>query len=206
MEERRGAKITFNLQLGQGASAQAPTTEDLGPQGLLFRSNDGLLVAQFRTDGFSLHRLRPYTSWAQLFPVAKELWAQYCNVAAPEAVSRLAVRTVNHVDLPPNLGVIEHYLRAAPVIPPELPQFISTFFINSTIYSSDDQLNAQIIQALGPRPAPGKLTLLLDVDAYREGSWATASQEVAQTLEELHEFRNRVFFNLLTDEALARFD
>src|SRR5579859_7697680 len=66
LNEQRGGKITFEFAPG---AATPPVTEDLGLQGLFFRSADEKMIAQFRTDGFTLNRLRPYTSWNELFPL-----------------------------------------------------------------------------------------------------------------------------------------
>src|SRR5438552_2655553 len=45
-----------------------------GKIGYHFRSADGLKIFQARLDGFTLNKLRPYTSWDALIAESKELW------------------------------------------------------------------------------------------------------------------------------------
>ena len=69
LEEMRGLQATFQVLKGKG---QPPLVQDLGLQGYFFKSQDEKVIAQFRIDGFTLNRLRPYTSWEDIFPQAME--------------------------------------------------------------------------------------------------------------------------------------
>src|SRR5262249_50624374 len=64
MDEARFGSITFQFP---PTGATPPVMEAQGLQGVLFRSADEKLVTQFRTDGFTLNRLKPYSSWEELF-------------------------------------------------------------------------------------------------------------------------------------------
>ncbi len=57
VEEHRLIRGTFELKAGKPTSQSA----DLGLRGFFFRSGDPVNVAQFRIDGFTFSRLRPYT-------------------------------------------------------------------------------------------------------------------------------------------------
>lgn len=199
---QRGGAITFQFA---PTGAQAPITKDLGLQGFIFRSKDEKLLAQFRADGFTLNRLRPYTSWKELFPVALDLWKLYCSVAAPEGVTRIALRYINQIVLPSQSGDLSRYIRAAPVVPPELPQVVSAFFNRLTIQDPDRNAAAHISQTLGA-DAESRRVLVLDIDAFCEGAWAASAPEVAEGFERLRDFKNLIFFNSLTDEALRQFE
>lgn len=203
VEERRGGQVVFKLA---PAGAQPPVVEDLGLQGFLFYSGDKKLLAQFRIDGFTLNRLKPYTRWEQLFPLALELWKIYCSIAEPEFVTRLALRYINHLEIPPDLGDFDFYLRAAPVVPAELPQGVSAFLSRVTIHDPENQLAAHVVQTLQTDPASQKVTLILDIDAFRPGEWSATDPEVESAFMSLRHFKNQVFFNYLTEEALRRYE
>ncbi len=140
LEERRGLQVP-----GKG---QPASVEDLGLQGYFFKAADDRQVAQFRVDGFTFNRLHPYTKWEELFPLALQLWRQYCAIARPEVITRLAVRYINRIPLPPGRFELETYLRAAPVVPPELPQHVSGFLTRVTIQDPATGIAAVIAQAL----------------------------------------------------------
>lgn len=202
-QQQIGRKITFQLLPSEG---QPPSVEDVGLQGFLFTSNDGKWLAQFRQDGFTLNRLKPYTSWDELYPLAREVWALYVAHALPEDVVRLALRYINHIRLPSDLADFSKYMRGAPEIPAELPQLVSTFFVRTTIHKPDGPLAAHVTQAFETDRASKTTTLILDIDAFCEGSWASTDPEIEVIFQELHAFKNDVFFNYLTDDTLRLFE
>ncbi len=202
IDERRG--IEGMVQFGRGKSQAA--TRDLGLQGYFFKSEDERNIAQYRIDGFTFNRLKPYTSWEGLFPLAMEMWRIYCEVAQPSVVTRLALRYINHVPLPPSMEDFDDYLRAGPVIPQELPQAVSSFLTRVTIHDAERGLAAKVSQALETDAAAKKLNLILDIDAHKQHDYDTEDPAVAKTFQELRDFKNTIFFNLLTDATLSQFE
>lgn len=193
------------VQLGPKGQAEA-LSRDLGLRGYHFKSADETQIVQFRTDGFTFNRLRPYTSFDSLFPIAQQLWQVYCELARPEFVTRLALRYLNRVPLPPSLRDFDDYLRGAPVIPPELPQHVSGFFSRVTIHDPDKGFAAHVAQALETDFATRTITVILDIDAYKEQQYPVDDPAIVETFHELRVFKNRVFFSSLTDEALRQFE
>ena len=202
VEKQISGSITIDLP---PSSPKPGVVKDTGVQGYFFRSDDGTLVAQFRIDGFTLNRLRPYTSWETLRPLTLDLWHMYYNLARPEAVTRLAMRFINHMPLTEE-GDLGRYLRAAPTIPQELPQLLSSFLTRVTIHDNANYLSAHIRQALETDPARRKATIIFDIDAFREVSLEPTSSEIGVIFDQLRDFKNRIFFNYLTDEFLMRFE
>ena len=203
VDERRGLQVTLGVIKGQ---VQPPVVQDPCLQGYFFKTHDEKTIGQFRADGFTFNRLRPYTSWEELFPQAVELWSLYCSISKPEVVTRLAVRYINRIELLPGNVTLKTFLRAAPVIPQELPQSISSFLTRVTIHDPETDSAAHIVQALEGR-APGKHPgVILDIDAFREREFSVDDLAIEQTLGQLREFKNRIFFHSLTDDALRRFE
>ena len=95
--------LEAQVRVGAGEIQEQSVTEH-GIVGFQFRSADGLDIAQFRVDGFIYNRLKPYTSWDAIFPRATDLWEAYRRVAAPQMVTRLALRYLNRIDLPRRPG------------------------------------------------------------------------------------------------------
>jgi len=203
VQEMRGLQAVIQVEKGQG---QPPIVQDLGLQGYLFKSQDEKVIAQFRIDGFTLNRLPPYTSWEDIFPQAMELWRLYLEVAKPLAVTRLAVRYINHVPLPPGAEKFENCLRAAPVIPSELPQYVNTFLTRVTIHNPEAGVSAHVTQALQPITDTHRLTVILDIDAYKEADLLPDDSAIEQIFIQLRLFKNLIFFNSLTDLTLRQFE
>ena len=203
VEEMRGLKATIQVPTGQG---QPPIVQELGLLGYFFKSQDEKVIAQFRIDGFTFNRLRPYTSWEDIFPQAMELWRLYVEVATPLAVTRVAVRFINHVPLPAGAAKFENYLRAAPVVPSELPQYVSSFLTRVTVRNPEDAIAAHITQALQPTSDAQRLTVILDIDAYKEADLLPEDPAIEHTFIQLGLFKNVIFFNSLTDQTLRQFE
>ena len=205
VDKRRGVQATVEMIEGQG---QPPVMQsaDLGLQGYFFKTSDGKTIAQFRVDGFTFNRLYPYTSWEGLFPQAMELWRLYSSTAKPDVITRLAVRYINRIVLPPGAVAFETYLRAVPVIPPELPQYISSFLTRVTIHNPETNMAAHVVQALEESAPGSQLAVILDIDAFKEGEFSTNDPRIEQTFDQLRAFKNLIFFNSLTDDTLRRFE
>jgi len=103
--------FTTKVQFG-GKSGIQSTEHDL--RGYMFRSKDEFNVVQFRVDGFTFNRLKPYTSWKSVWPQALELWRKYQNMALPVAITRMALRYINHIALPSRALRLDDVLTCPP--------------------------------------------------------------------------------------------
>lgn len=196
VEERTG--FQFQVESGLGQS----TFRETGIQGFFYATIDKLSIAQFRIDGFTFNRLRPYSRWEEIFPEAMRLWKVYCAVARPQTVVRLATRYLNRISLPATITDFERYLTAPAPVPKDLPQQVSSFLTRVTIHDPESGLAANIGQTLQADVDAKQVSLLLDIDAFREWQYDCGSSNVAETLEALRRFKNQIFFGLLTEEAL----
>jgi len=193
------------ISLGKPHESSA-TTEDLGPQGFYFKSDDESDVVQFRVDGFTFNRLRPYTSWEEIFPRAMELWGLYARIARPEVATRLALRYINHVELPGVLENLGTFLTAAPFVPPGLPPYISEFLTRVVLHDPENDLTGILAQALQGNPSGKENTLVLDIDVFREGEFEPMASAFGETFGALRTFKNQIFFSSLTEETIRRFE
>lgn len=197
-QEQVGAHVEFAL----GEVVTEPIANRF--HGFFCRSGDGLSIAQFRVDGFTYNRLRPYTSWDQLFPEAMRLWRLYCEAIPCEGVSRLGLRYINHLSIPSG-STLTDYVSLAPGTPSRLPGYVQEFLTRIVLYEADDDLAAAVTVVLEPTGAEEE-SVLLDVDAFREMQSTADDQEVEETFRALHDFKNQIFFNSVTDTILRRYE
>lgn len=90
-DERRHVQASVDLQ-GTEQITQRPI--DQGLYGWFFRSQDELNIAQFRNNGFTFSRLKPYTNWEDFFKAGRDLWELYEGLVRPVSVPRIAVRYI----------------------------------------------------------------------------------------------------------------
>jgi uncharacterized protein (TIGR04255 family) len=181
-----------------------------GLNGYFYKTDDKKEIAQFRRDGFTLNRLHPYTKWDDLIAKTKSLWILYKKIANPEAVTRLAVRYINHFKLPLPVGDFSEYLCMPPNIPDGLPQDITNFLTRTTIYNSDQDISATITQSLERESPSSKninncIVIILDIDVYKQGDFLIDNQDMWNNFENFRNIKNEIFFKYLTEKTVRLF-
>lgn len=202
LNEKREVRAELRLE-GSGLQVQSP--QDSAIVGVLFRPTDKSRVAQFRKDGFTLNQLTGYPGADALVDEALRLWAFHREVAKPAVVSRLSLRYINSLALPYKEGDdFSRFLTAAPPVPPELPQSVSNFLTRLVLH--EGQFNSVVTQKLsGPPDAGSPTNVTIDIDVFAERDFDVSGQDFRDTLMELRELKNRIFFGLLAEEAIERY-
>lgn len=161
-------------------------------------SNDKKYVIQFKKDGLAFSQTKDYDDWQHFTERATEAWAKYVEIAAPQEVQRLGVRFINRIAnaTPENL---EEFLSDPPTCPSSLP--LKEFVYQSTFEVPNLPFGVRVIKVMQPSMPELKNTsgLLLDIDVYTTTVISTRSEELEQTLAQIRQLKNDVFFNLVKD-------
>jgi uncharacterized protein (TIGR04255 family) len=204
VEGMHRVRTSFTFQPGRPPDTR---TEELHPGGYAFRSSDRLTIAQFRVDGFTYNRLKPYTSWDELQPEVLRLWKLYQDAAQPETCSRIATRYINKIDIrvPVPDADLSQYLTAPPGIPQGGAGRLTAFLTRAIIQEPEPGLGASVTQASQVQQLdPRNRAVILDIDAFKQSD-ASLDQQVEPTLAKLHDLKNRLFFGSLTDDLITRY-
>jgi uncharacterized protein (TIGR04255 family) len=202
-EEQEVLQQKFPIAHGKPASC---CVKDLGIQGYRFHSADQKNIIQFRRDGFTFNRLHPYTSWDEIFPEASRFWSLYVQIAAPEELTRIAVRYINRLSLPALQLNFADYLRAPPRLPQGVPQAINGFITRVAIHDPETMIAATVVQALETPLDEQYVSLILDIDVFQQNLAESPPAKILERFADLREMKNRIFFGSLTTKALALFE
>jgi uncharacterized protein (TIGR04255 family) len=173
-----------------------------GPDGFMFKDVNQKRTVQVRADGFTFNWLHPYDTWEALRAEAREHWERYRETFKPEAVSRIALRYINRIELPLPFREFGDYIKTQPVISPELPQALQMFFMRLEIPDAGRGFLGIVTETIGPQPTDAqRLPLIFDIDVIREATFDPASPLVWETLEQLRDFKNELFFGSITDRT-----
>ena len=196
VQEQRGFQATLQLTNEGVQVAPGPITGSVGYRAM---SGDEKDIVQYRIDGFTLNRLKPYSSWDVWFPKFMRLWDAYRMVARPDGISQVGVRCINHIPLPTPIGQpidFAMYLEAPPAAPQGVSLPIRGFVTQLALSaSSEPSTTVHLSQALQTGSA-GEPQLMIDVDAFRPGD--IDQTQLTQVFEELHDLRNAAFFKSIT--------
>ena len=202
-KEQHSFEGGFGIKDGQPIVRQPV---DLGIRGYIFESSDEPQRAQFRIDGFTLNRLKPYTCWESVIAEAKGLWNIYLRSTSPESVSRIAVRYINHLSIPLPISDFKDFLTAPPPIPESAPQVVSSFSTRVVVHDTERQLDANIAQAMEPSSKPDSFTVIIDIDAYRTGKFDAQAEEIWMIMDQLRHLKNAIFFGSITENTARLFE
>ena len=204
VEDRKLFSSQFEIKKGE---PQPPSAKYHGVQGYFFKPEADKKVAQFRIDGFTFSRLKPYTNWEEMFDEARELWGIYCEIAQPEAVTRLAARYINHINIPLPIDDLSDYFTASPKIPENVQGVISGFLSKVVVYDQELDVATNIVQALEKSTKPDKyITVVLDIDSFKTGDFYANNGEMWEIFANLRNIKNQIFFSSITDETARLFE
>jgi len=197
---RSGEQLALHLEINaQDRSGKSDRPHTVGYQ---FFSEDQKRIVRVSRTEFSFSQLAPYDQWETLRAEAQRVWAIVANVLRPRRISRVGVRFINRIDIPcPPSGVeLDNYFHAAPKIPPELPQGLSTYFVRLEIpFDPPDGILILALAAVPPA-AVNVVSTLLDLDAVRQ-NLDTKSESAWSSIEELRDVKNAAFEASITDAA-----
>ena len=171
--------------------------------GIRLHSRDEKYVAQFSREGFTFSRLAPYETWERLVEEARRLWTIYVECVRPEAVTRVAARFINDLQLPMQPGEqFEEYMSTPPQVPAALPQHVLEFLQRIVIHDTTTGLRAIVTQLLQGGGWTDRIPVILDIDVFCQPEFVPTSGDTWSCLRKMRDFKNRVFFESLTEKAV----
>jgi len=177
-----------------------PTEKETYPIGFKYSSNDGRQVVQFRLDGFTFSRLKPYQDWERLRDEARRLWDIYHTISKPELITKLALRYINKINLPLTENDLDEYFTVSPKAPQSLPQYVSSFLSRIVLHEPSNEFIAIISQVLEGAEADS-FPIFLDIDVFKEARDGFNINQIWPILERLRDFKNKIFFESITEKT-----
>jgi uncharacterized protein (TIGR04255 family) len=182
--------------------ATQPLLEHGGVRGFLRRNAQKQSVVQFRRDGFTFSKLRPYTSWQDVSALARPLWKRYVEVARPDAILRIAVRYINHIRPPSGWTASTEWLSIRTVSPqiPGIDPQPSDFFIR-ILQKHPSAEHIATITVATVAEAESQRALLLDIDAAHSVRLQPDDPSLWSILNDLRDYKNDIFFGTITQKT-----
>ena len=185
----------FRFQVG-GQPLAENTQQHIG---FRLTSKDRKQVILARVGGFALSLLPPYDNWEPFRDQARVLWNEYKSVMDPKAVTRIAVRYINRLDIPSASIELGEFLRTVPELSPDMPQTLLEYFMRLVVPVEDVVARAIINQALVlPPPQPDTTSIVLDIDLFRDTDIPQDEDSIWSLFERLRDHKNDIFNACLT--------
>lgn len=197
-ERKEIKEVQFKVNIDHAEGDEKTSTQ----LGFRYTNTEGTQVIQAAINGFTFSRLPPYEDWAKLKEEAERTWRIYSDHVQPETITRVATRYINKLVLPGPALDFDDYLRYVPKVPKVLPQVIGPFL--SRIVAGDSQQELTVIITQSFQPSPTEISVILDIDAYRIKVF-TDEHEAWNVIDRLRDFKNRIFFDSITEKTAKLF-
>jgi uncharacterized protein (TIGR04255 family) len=190
-KRNRRVELVFDTT-EEAASSEA---ED---RGFTLWTQDERQAVQFRFDGFTLNRLSPYDEWDPFCAEALRWWRVYESKLSPAKITRVGTRFINRFVLPDqNFG---EYLYRPPLPPLGIKNGTLSSFSYRVKMETENGITAIITQLVEP-PEGSTFPLIFDIDVFRKVGTGI-EEDLPEVLSKLHEIKNNIFFEGVTDNAL----
>lgn len=174
--------------------------------GFQFKSENSPYIFQAALGGFTCNHLAPYSTWEQFRSETKHLWEIYKAICKPTSITRVGVRYINQIELPELAIDFKDYLRVCPEIAPDLPQGLSSFYMQLQIPQEELQCMLTINEAFIPPITPNSISVILDIDVFRVKDWDSNDNTIWDFIEQLRNLKNETFEKCITDKARRLFE
>lgn len=181
------------------------TGHDRMIEGYRYTTSDDERSVQVRLDGFAFSQMKPYKTWEKLKHEAKRLWTIYENELNPVEIKRISTRYINEMSIPLPIVKLEDILNAPPQIPYDLGQDISVFF--TRIVSKDVGIGAtSIVTQAFDSIVNSHARIILDIDVFVDRGHFLKESQCWDCLDELRDYKNRIFFSSITEKTARLFE
>jgi len=195
-------ELQLKATFGPERAAHAQSTQW---EGFRLESADSRHIAQFTRNGFVFSRLTPYEDWSRFATEAKRLWRIHVELTEPSEIERLGVRFINRI-VPVDLDKLGDVLTLPPRYPGDMDIPFQQFLHQTLFDVAGHPYSINVIQtSQPPTPPDNPLGLIIDIDVFSRTTIDLNDTVVDQRLTEMRCLKNKVFFALITQKALAQF-
>jgi uncharacterized protein (TIGR04255 family) len=181
--------------------------------GVLFLNEERTKQLQIKPDGFSFHHLNKYGGWNNFFTQAIDIWRiveSFIATTADTTIPRLAIRTVNKINITDPTSDLDDYITIVPKIPKALPQLFEGLFTQISVPADIQDRSKKIIinQTIEPVLNSQALQYILDIDVVHLEVIPKKLNEndLIEIFEAIHVIKNTVFESCITDKTRETFN
>jgi len=172
-------------------------------QGYRVEKEDKTQIVQLLHDRFTLNRLRPYTSFDELWPEVLRCWQVYAKATKPMEIARLALRTINRIELEAGISQLEEAFQISLETP--VRGLEQSGFLHRWSLLGQHDCRANVAMATRP-PVEAKHTIIFDIDVFKTVDLDLEIDSLMRSFGQLRELKNAIFFGSLSKVQLKKYE
>lgn len=188
-----------------GDGVERPATDpSQAVGGFRLFSHDRQQVIQVNPQAFSFHRLRPYDRWQSFVQAAYAAWRAFLPIAGPLVINEVQLRFVNVFHLPMPFQSWSEYL----AMRPEVPRPVDTGLVSYTMSLNLTDPNvpaAGLVTQTTQTVSTDIVQVVFDIVTRTAFVGNITEEQLWRTIESLREYKNRLFFEGITERAKELF-
>jgi uncharacterized protein (TIGR04255 family) len=159
-------------------------------------------IVNVSQNSLAVARLAPYEGWDILHNKFVTAWKSWKKVARTQLISRIGVRYINRIDIPKGEEAInlEDYLTFCPNTP-NLSDFPITDYLIQVTQQINESWFATITSKTISSPLINKMSLLLDIEVFRDKNLPLKDEDLWTVIDETHTIKNTVFKSCITPKT-----
>lgn len=201
-KKKKGQRHEMKVEVNPKGQSFNKTVEEFDQ----FLSEDEKTRIQLDKGRLSIHKLKPYGSWKEFYPLINLIFNTYIENVNIKSIQRIGLRYINNFEIPLSPIDIEQYFNLRPALGGKLPQDLTLFMVG-TIFVFENGRDNMKVQFLN-RPAAdlNKTAFVLDMDYFLLKSGSISVGEANKWIENAHKNVEDVFEAALTDKTKQLFN
>lgn len=199
------ARASQQIELQASMSSDGVATSARATlRAMLFPSADGRRLVGLGKGLISVHVLAPYPGWEDFSAQASASVSAYLAEVKPDALASAAVRYIDRVKLPANVGPLAEYFVGLPPRPAAMPNQLLAFHVVVQSADPDGTVALHTLSSAPPEQDGGPVVLYdlnlvhpfappISIDAWRE------------EVERLHDRQREIFEDSITSKTRELF-
>lgn len=169
-------------------------------------SDDEKYSVQLDNGRVSIHRIKPYVSWTEFFPLIKSVYSAYIKNFSPEKLLRIGVRYVNEIAVPTDGFAFGDYFNIKASLPSLAENSQKSLFIGSVFEQEEgrDAIKVQLVEKQSLEKTPNRV-FVLDFD-YFLVNLVVEFDRIDEWIKKAHTNLESVFEGVVSDKTKALFD
>ena len=170
-----------------------------------FFSEDKKTLVQLDKGRLSVHRLKPYQSWQEFYPLIKLVFDSYTKNIKVKSIQRIGLRYINNFEIPAQSFDPKEYFNLRPIMTGKMPQTLASFFIG-TIFVFENGRDNTKVQLADKLSSSDKAPFILDIDYFLAQPNTIAKDKIDTWLTVAHKNIENIFETALTEKAKELFN
>lgn len=171
-----------------------------------YLSEDEKYSVQLDKGRISIHRIKPYTSWKEFFPLMQQVYKAYIDIFSPDKLERIGIRYINEVAVPLKNFSFNEYFTINASLPSLEQNQQKSIFLGSVFEQENgrDAIKVQFAEKQSEKLVDTR-TFILDFDYFLINP-IVSFDNIEKWLEKAHTNLENVFEGMITDNTRKLFD